>query len=565
MPALDPLSGTIGAKGAAHLLRRLTFGPTQAQIITFSGYTITEAIDRLFNNFAMPSAPTKADGSAWVNVAPLPAEKDFQLFGYFKFWWLGQMYNSGTSSLEKLVFFISTIITTKQDSGGGARDIYFQNTLFRQYIINDFTDTNPLFNRYKSLIKKMCIDNSMLSFLNGNVNVKGRPNQNFAREVFELFTIGKGQTVGIGNYTTYTETDIVEIAKIFTGWDRDNTFFTIDTDTTLPRGKIKGTTTNANSHDNTSKTLSASFANAVISPNAATATEASALDEISQLIDIVYNQDEASKFLVRKIYRFFVHYNITPTIETDIIIPLAATFKTSGFRLRTVLEQLFKSEHFFEASSGIDDDKMGGLIKSPFDLVLGTLRYFEVAFPASGTADFNTKMGQIDGYLSDMGLHLLNPYDVAGYEAYYQIPLYSRNWINTNTLLRRYIFIKDIFSPNKTGLAYIDPLDWFEKPAVGVTDSIATTETLVGTQKLAKTLIEHIAAKLLVYSLAPSQISVERYNYFCKYHLGGLSFENWVFNWTNRNGGNSMIEDDATARLRNVLFVLMQSPEYQLM
>lgn len=564
MTTLDPITGTLGTKRAAHLLRRLTFGPAQTQIDTFATYTIDQAIAALFDGFVMPSAPTKPDASVWVNVAPLSNEKDFELFSYFKYWWLGQMAISSTS-LEKLVFFIHTIITTKQDTGGSARDIYFQNALFRQYLINDFTDTVPLFNRYKSLIKKICIDNSMLSFLNGNVNVKGRPNENFARELLELFTIGKGPTIGVGNYTNYTENDIKAAAKALTGWDKDYTFATLDTDTSLPRGKIKGSSSNASSHDNTTKTLSSAFSNTAITPNATTPTEASALDEISQLIDAIYNQDEASRFLVRKLYRFFVHYNIDATIETDIIIPLATLFKSGGFRLRTVLEKLCKSEHFFEAASGINDDKMGGTIKSPLDLVLGTLRYFEVSFPASGTTDFNSKMGQIENYINTMGLSFLDPYDVAGYEAYYQVPLYSRNWINTNTLLRRYIFIKDIFTENTNGLAYIDPLVWFNKTSIGVTDTIATTDTLVGTQKLAKMLIEHIAQKLLVYSAPTTEISDERYNYFAVYHLGGLSFENWVFNWTNRNGSNMMIKDDATARLRNILFVLMQSPEYQLM
>lgn len=569
MATLDPISGNLGAKKAAHLLKHITFGASQPQIDTFANYNVNQALDALFNDFSFPLAPVKPDGSAWVDSLPLDDEKDFELLQYFKCWWLGLMYN-GSNALEKFVFFIHTVIPTKEEIGGSARDIYFQNSLYRLYLINDFSNIKPEFNRYNQLLKKICLDNSMLNFLDGRVNVKGRPNENFARELFELFAMGKGSTIGIGNYTNYTETDIKEAAKVFTGWDKDNTFLTKDAETLLPRGKIKGSLANANSHDNTKKIFTSALASSEfpvpeIIPTTIIPTETTALAEINQLIDMIFAKEEASNYLMRKIYRFFVHYNITEAIENDVIKPLGLIFKSSGFRLRTVLETLFKSEHFYEAASGINDDKMGGMIKSPLDLIFGTLKYFEVTFPTSGTQVFNNKMLKIQNYMSEMGLRLLDPYDVAGYEPYYQAPLFNRSWINTNTLLRRYQFINDLFTFNEDNLTFIDPLIWFNDSKNGVTNAIATAETSINNQKLAKELLEYIASKFLVYYTPISQISEARYNYFAIYHLGGLSFENWVFNWNNRNGTNMMIQEDARARLKNIFNVLMQSPEYQLM
>jgi uncharacterized protein (DUF1800 family) len=413
----------------------------------------------------------------------------------------------------------------------------------------------------------------MLIFLDGRFNIYGRPNENFARELFELFTLGKGETKGAGDYTNYTEKDIKEAAKVLTGWTNDSTYQNIDPDTGIPVGKVKGSDRLANQHDNSTKTLTNAFSTAdfpipEIKPkpellNAGRATLESCKDEISQLIDIIFAKPEAELFLMRKIYRFFVHYNITQEIEDDILMPLAAEFKTNGFRLRPILEKLFKSEFFFEAGGGADDDKFGAIIKSPLDLIFGTLRYFKIDIGIDSSEEFYQKMNYIDSLLPGMQFNFLNPYDVAGYEAYHQAPGYNRNWITTTSLANRYDFINKLFTNNADKPIKVDLYAWVNNPESGITNELATTGTVVGDEVLAKDLIKFVASDLLTYTSENTGITEERYNYFGLYHLSGLSFDNWVYNW-NSSVTNMSSRDDVRARLNNLYNALMQSPEYQL-
>lgn len=572
MASLQPATGTLGTARAKHLLRRLRFGFRKAELSTFSALTPQAALNLLFDGFSAPVSPVTPDGIDILTFEPETPQDNFRMGDFWQNWWLGRMYKEDTS-LEKLTFFLHTVITNKSDVVEDYKAYYYQIALFRQYLINDFTNTNPRFNRYTQLIKKMCVDNAMLQFLDGRVNVKGRPNENFARELFELFTLGKGNSVGPGNYTNYTEADIIAAAKVFTGWINTTEYLTnLDPDTGLPTGKVKGQITNVNQHDNTIKTFSSAFVTPdfptpEVRPNPLllngnNPTLESCTDEISQLIDIVFAKPEAEEYLMRKVYRFFVHWNISSEIETDIIKPLAVDFKNNGFRLRPVLERLFTSEHFYEAGAGVDDDKFGGIIKSPLDLIFGTLKYFNFDIGADNSTLFYENTGYIKDQLPGMQLNFLNPYDVAGYEPYHQAPSYNRNWITSTSIANRYDFINSLFMPNNK--IYMDLLAWADNALSGITDAIATTPTDVNGELLAMDFVKYIASEVLPYANVGTEITQERYNYFALYHLGGLTFNNWVISWNGRNSGNAMLMDDARARINNLYNVIMQSPEYQL-
>ena len=607
--SLTPISGPLGKKRARHLLRRLTYGASKNTINTFAGMDITSALNTLFNGFVMPVHPiampkawkknAPADGQ-WVNKPPVDGEQDFELVGYFKKWWLGQM-ALNNNSLEKLVFFLHTIITTKDQVSGGARAMYWQNYLFRQYIINDFDPATPniYFNRYTQLLEKICVDNSMIVFLNGDQNVKSRPNENFGREFLELFSIGKGDEKSKGDYTTYTEDDIKAAAKVFTGWqsiDWKTELNYIDPDTGAPTGKIKGKNTAATpplsdpmqraiqeaaipayEHDNTVKTLSADFAGPIttITPLIAgdQATLASARDEIKQLIAIIANQDEFAKYFVRKVYRFFVHWDLkhqslTKTqvdeIESVIIAGLASTFQTSGFRIRPVLEQLFSSEFFFAADPATTtDDKFGSMIKSPIDVTIGTLKYFNISFPAVNSKDLFDKMGTIEYFLTNMGLELLNPFDVAGYDPYHQEPYFSRNWITVNYLAQRYNFMRDLFSDmNMWGFDFVD---WAVNQDIDF-KNVALTPTNIAGKDYAIDLIKYLVDEFLPVSGNNTMITDARINYFANYHLlgqpvGGTNQSDFA-TWSTRYQTNyKSYLVDLIGRLYRVI---LQSPEYQI-
>jgi hypothetical protein len=134
------------------------------------------------------------------------------------------------------------------------------------------------------------------------------PNENYARELLELFTIGKGPAVGPGDYTNYTEHDVMEIARALTGW-RD-----FGSNATSGDGAV-GANFNPNQHDTGTKTLSYRFNNAVI-PNLGE-------QEYAHVIDIVFQQDEVARYICRRLYQWFVYYEITEEAEVNVIEPMA--------------------------------------------------------------------------------------------------------------------------------------------------------------------------------------------------------------------------------------------------
>lgn len=283
--------------------------------------------------------------------------------------------------------------------------MYRYNALLRQYALGNF----------KAFTTAITQDPAMLRFLNGSQNVAGTANENYARELQELFTIGRNGG--------YTEDDVRAAAKVLTGWAdtgyRDATTATI------------GSTFRANKHDTTAKTFSATYQNTVI--NGRTGNNAG-LDELNDLLDMILKNAETPRYICRKLYRFFVNSDITAAVETGFIQPLADLFQKSNFELKPVLSALFQSQHFF------DDGLRGAVIKSPVDLVIGTFRFWGVQAP-DPTQNI-TAYYQIGSYvysrIREEQQDILNPPNVFGWTAYYQTGFYQQ-WINSTTLgLRGY-------------------------------------------------------------------------------------------------------------------------------
>jgi uncharacterized protein (DUF1800 family) len=591
---LPQLSGTLGPKRAAHLLHRASFGPTKELIDSFANLNAAQAVAQLFQQ-PLPDPVLPIDpmtGKEWFlsGVVDKVNSGDLELQDYFKGWFMAQMLSQGISSgqsvayatREKVVFFFHTILTTIISKVDDSRAIYFQNQLFRLFAFDK--NAGIKFN-FKELAKKVSVDNAMLKVLDGYLNVKGgNPQENYARELHELYTIGRGlegtlkPPTGIGDYFVYTETDIQAAARVLSGWDLDlerdkpvSAFLNIDLDTNLPRGKVKGSKTNASAHDNTVKTFSSRFPGAVVTPNATllnggNATEASALDEISQLIENIYAQPETARNICRRIYRFYVYHEIDQVLDDSIIANMADTFKNSGFKLQPVLEDLFKSQHFFDAAIGVpnelDDDKFGGIIKSPLDLVIGTLRFFNVQLPDYITAatDCYEETGGLIRNLGLMGMPFYDPFDVAGYDAYHQYPTFHRSWISTNYLAERYNFIRGLVKdPNKNPNGLIDPVTFVRAK---FSNAIASNA-----QELIKELIKYLLPvnQNLTFTVgadANSGLTATRMNYFLKAFLGNID-PNPEAAWTNR-WNNNLDPETVQTQLANLLNALMQSPEYQL-
>lgn len=548
--------GILSRKEVTHLLRRLTFGPTEELIRKFEGKDATYCVNQLLSDFTMPHVPPNR-----------PANPR----GYQN-WTKGLMYHCD-NALERLVFFLHTVFPSKPSTIERYWDSHYQLQKFRLYLVNDINDTNPKYNRYNQLVKKICVDTNMVIFLNGGANKKQHPNENLARELLELFTLGRGEE-GAPNYT---EADVREVARVLTGWTPAHTSHwskTVknDPDTGFPdiRPKEHPRTGHAFNHDEGVKT----FRGKTIQPKGGRANRESMLDEIDQLVNIIYQQDAAATFLVRKLYRFFIHHDITAEAEQSVIAPLAQDFRDSNFRLRPVLLRLFSSKHFFTGQEGNSaDDKFGVMVKSPLDLIVGTLRYFRYSGFKIPTTPLNKDFPyftNIKGVTQGMNFSYLNPLDVAGYPPYHQEPKYSFNWMTTNSIATRYSWIQKLLRYNNwhkwgrdsSPQLVLNPLDWLLETFPGEIDKIATEATEVEGEKLALKLVTFLAEKIFA-----GPISQKRLNYFASRHMnsvaavGGDAFETWKFHWQHKD---SKTRDEVVGELEALFDAMLQTPEYQM-
>jgi len=581
---LAEFGGTLGIKRAAHLLRRATFGPTKQQIDSFAALNPTQAITQLFRQ-ALPDPPTplNAAGQPWAVAGQMDASvKDDELQENFKQWFIGQMLNPSLaySAREKIVYFLHTHFTTIQTKVDDSRALYFQNKLFRLFALDATANAKT---NFKELTKKVSIDNAMLLLLDGELNVKGNPNENYARELHELYTIGRGldgtlpTTTEQGDYFLYKELDVQEAARVLSGWTNDKLFSTIDTDTNIPRGIVKGSPTNASSHDDDPKTFSEHFKNNIIQADPSllsggNATEASALDEIDQLIEQIYAQRETAKNICRKIYRFFVYHEITAAVDSDsptfhyhditdivdtsIIDIMATDFIQGNFKLQPIIENLLRSQHFYENSGAVNDDNFGGIIKSPLDLAIGALRFFQFQLPdiTTSTQAFYDQTGYIRDAIDKMGMHFFNPYDVSGYDAYHQYPIYNRSWITPNYLALRYKFIETLIKGDNPELININVYSWVKDNFPDVIAADAKS-LIIALADYAFPVQDNLTFDTTADGT--SGLTARRLNYFLTQLLQGFNEAYWTSRW-----GEGL--PDLQAQLIYLFDAMLQSPEYQL-
>ena len=574
---LTTFTGTLGPSRAAHLLRRATFGPTAEQIEQFATLTPQEAVALLFDDMVPdPIQPINPEtGQEWLLTGVLGEELGLGgLSDHFAMWLIGlavdQTQPVSFSAREKIVFFLHSYFTTQAEKVGNSRSLYYQNELFRQFAF-DKNKTEEF--SFKSLIKKISVDNAMLRFLDGSQNVKGSPNENYGRELMELYSIGRGlegtfpTDLPQGDYLNYTEQDVQAAARVLSGIKLDEDFVTIDLDTDLPRGRVE-----PGAHDNDEKQFSNRFNDAVISPDPlllqnGQPTEESVLDEISQLIEMITSQQESALYICRKIYRFYVYHEITEELQNNVITEMASTFAANGYKLQPVIEELLQSEHFYDAiAMSVDDDKYGAIIKSPLDLVTGTLRFFKIQL-ADFVTDFELfydQAGTLRQLMQRMGMNYYEPFEVAGYGAYHQFPAYNRNWISSNYLANRYDFISYVFMMN-TGNNLIPSPD-----IVQFTKDTFDNATGADARNLIIAYIQYMFPLHfnLTYDTAAdddSGLTAERLNYFLQAFLYEPQLDaDPEGEWTNRWNANYEM-DVVYGQLLKLANALLQTPEYQLM
>ncbi|QBA63160.1 DUF1800 domain-containing protein [Muriicola soli] len=380
---LAPYTTPLDKVRAAHLYRRLGFSASVQTIDQAVGQNAGTLVDTLINE-AVTMPPLAAPAWSDWNNSNYPADDDLARQvrrAQTEEWAVAYTNGMLNNNLrDRLSFFWSNHFVTELD-------VYDCNSFL--YYYTDCLQRNAIGN-FKTFVSEIGLTSAMLYYLDGAYNNGNNPNENYARELYELFTLGEGNG--------YTEQDIIETAKALTGY--------------VERGEIGCTqvTFDPTRFDAGPKTILGQTGNW----------------NYDDVIDILFQErpNEIANFICQKLYEYFVH----PDSDDDagnaqsIINGLAATMVSNNFEIAPVLSQLFKSEHFF------DDEAIGVIIKSPFDIYLNLIKESNFAY------NDNTVLNVIDTTRM-LGQELFDPVDVAGWQR-------DRSWINTNFIIGRWLTVE---------------------------------------------------------------------------------------------------------------------------
>ena len=540
MPYLDNFSGNWTSKEARHLLKRTSFGITEVLVSEAVSLGLPGTIDKLFEQSPLPEPPSKylLDGTGngeiidpdanygetWINGSPIPTsansqEKNKILKSRTKSlyaWSFLQMQNAEISIREKLTLFWHNHFVAENTNP------------HREYFYISILRNNALGN-FKELTKQITTDPNMLIYLSGSQNSNTAPNENYSRELLELFSIGKGAAVGNGDYTNYTEDDVVQMAKALTGW-RVKGLNNPDTLTSFFSN---------NKHTTGDKNLSYRFNNAIISENGE--------NEYKDLIDKIFEQEECSKFIMRKLYRWFVNAEISEDIEIHIIEPLAENIRNNNYEIEPALKILLASEHFYENTFC--------MIKSPIDLILSATKSLLFSAPTSSINEEYEFALILYLATSDIGQSIFHHPDVAGWKAYYQKPLYYKTWVNNYLLPKRLEYCKVLVTG---GILLIDKKSYTVPPLVPVlliVSSITAAEDPI-------ILIRSLANQLFNYEISQNQIDSLK-----DILIPGLPDFEWTIEYLDylEDPSDNDLRTSIENKLRNLIGTMVQMSEFQIM
>lgn len=288
-------------------------------------------------------------------------------------WAVRQMLQNPAPVQERMVWFWLNHFTISCNKVQFGQLVLHHDRVIRQHALG----------RFPELLRAACLSPAMLIYLDGRQNRKEHPNENFARELLELFTLGEGH---------YTEKDIREAARAFTGW-------IIDPHTGLARFVLRH-------HDDGVKEFLGQRGRF----------------RAEDIFNIILDQPRTAEFICEKLWHEFVSLDEPPR---GVIRAWATVFRESGYNIRTLLNTILASDAFWSARV------RGGLVKSPMDYLIGTLRTF-------GLGDESVPTMKIVAWLRELGQALYAPPDVKGWRG-------GRAWLDDVRLLRRQVFLRRIF------------------------------------------------------------------------------------------------------------------------
>jgi len=547
---LTAYSGTWSEWEAAHLLRRLGYGAKYADVNYLLTLSVSNAVDYLMTFSTTPTNPSStplnhynnsaadsssvALGASWTssNLTFASTSNDSTVDYYRELslqdWHWGLWLNDGTTLREKMVQFWYHLIPVNFDDVRNSE--YNAGTLCNDYM--SLLRTNAL-GGFDTLIQAIAKSPAMLVYLSGQFSTASQPNENFGRELMELFTLGKVPT------QNYTEPDIQAAAKVFSGW-RVSSF----------NGTYPFTVAfNSTYHNTTNKTFSSNFGSTTITG----LTGTSGANEFATFFSMMFSNQGTTiaKYLCRRLYRFFVYYDIDANVESNVITGMANTLISNSWSLLPVLKELFKSQHFFDMVN------RGVMIKSPFDFVAGTLRTFGVnTTAATGTSQVINQyaiwqyfQNYCNSYL-EQGMGLVP--NVSGWKAYYQTPSFYQNWMNTNTIQRRTNLLTTLITGFSSGgmTIKIDPVAFVQQyPSTTIQDP--------------DLLVSAVIKSLLPIDLDPTyKATLKTQNLL----LGQSTNSYWTTAWNNYVASPTTANlNTVKSRLVNLVTAIIQLAEYQLM
>lgn len=520
--SLSPYTGPWSFAQAAHLLRRTTFGPTMANINEAVGMGLNGTVSHLTAEKAMPEPPIYMEetvdpfaqkGETWINWA-VPTNLSTQLNAPRRRSLLAWIYENmgidGMSIQEKMTLFWQNHFAV-QNIGRNEYAYQFLN-LIRENALGDF----------RTLVEGITISPGMLIFLNGNQNTRFSPNENFARELLELFTIGRGPEAGPGDYTNYTEVDVRELARALTGWAQ----FVADDGT-------YGSTYIENRHDKEPKKLSPRFDEIEIQDGGE--------DEYKQVIDIILQKKETARFLCRQLHIWFVGAEIDDEVEENVIEPMASILFDSNYNVKPALEALLKSEYFF------DEKHLGCMVNHPLDFIYKMINSLELPLTEDRFEQLDL-WKRLQNYATLLEMKPIGLPSVAGWKAFYQAPQFYDAWINSSSLLSRKS-ISDLFVNgfNVNGVRYNLDLIAF----------IATLENTLDPNEL----IKDIAKVIFAQPLSDEQIT-----YLKDVLIPGLPDFEWTVEYTEFLSlpDDEQLRTGVNNKLKALFKVMLTMPEFYL-
>ncbi len=442
MPNISPAAWNYDT--AAHLLLRAGFGHDGRfrksageanQVSSLAKKTPDDAVAALLRmKTSTARGPAKLGDGNWAKLQG---------------WWLDRMVKNPKAVREKAVLFLHAHFATARAKVDRPYYMAIQNALFREFALGDF----------RKLVKRINIDPAMLWWLDGISNKKGFPNENYGRELQELFTLGVYDFAGNKNYS---QNDVEQAAKILTGWRNREDHAKLSSYFTMSR------------HEPGSKTIYAS--DAAETPNQNPTNQylepANAMDETlattehERLIDAIFNHVDTegrptvARYMARKAWKFYAYDPVvdmgTSRADLSLIDDLADAFKNSGYNFGELLRAIFLREEFYADSTKT--------VKSPVEYVVGTLRMLR------GKLKGATRDNYSAGKLADMGQEIFNPPDVFSWRG-------NDAWITSQTMLKRCEFARDLAqndtsTKHELGFNIFGFIDIAETTRAGVVDQL---------------------------------------------------------------------------------------------